>query len=61
MNSIETHRELWAEVARKNGWYQEPFYIQVWQDKTGRIWDSVATRALSEDVVIIEEEDSEDD
>ena len=60
MNSIESHREIWAKVARQNGWYKEPFYIQVWQDSTGRIWDSVSTRALSEDIIIIEEEEEED-
>jgi hypothetical protein len=48
---IESAREMWAGVARANGWYSEPFYVQVWINKRGEIVDSVATRALTSDVV----------
>ena len=51
-NDIEAHRSFWANIARENGWYTQPFYVQVWQDMDGTITDSVATTALTEDVVI---------
>lgn len=51
-NDIEAHRAFWAHIARENGWYKEPFYVQVWENMEGVITDSVATTALTEDVVI---------
>ena len=51
-NTIEAHRAFWADIARKNDWYQEPFYVQVWQDFDGTITDSVSTRELTQDWVI---------
>lgn len=51
-NDIEAHRSFWANVARENGWYKEPFYVQVWRDLDGTITDSVATTALTRDWVI---------
>ena len=51
-NDIEAHRSFWAHVARENGWYKKPFYVQVWVDMDGAITDSVATTALTEDIVI---------
>ena len=50
--SIETHRAMWAGIAKENGWYAEPFHIQVWQDEAGNITDSVASRGLAHDVII---------
>lgn len=52
--SIEEHRKFWADVAKKNDWYTEPFYVQVWVDADGDITDSVAHRAMTEDIVIEE-------
>lgn len=40
-NNIEAHREFWANVAKQNGWYREPLYIQVWTNKDGQITDSI--------------------
>jgi hypothetical protein len=48
-NTVEAHRAFWAHVARENGWYEEPFYVQVWRDMDGTITDSVSTRALTQD------------
>ena len=48
-NDIEWHRAFWANVARENGWYREPFYVQVWRDRDGLITDSVSTRELTQD------------
>lgn len=27
--AIERHRAFWADVAKKNNWYTEPFYVRV--------------------------------
>jgi len=51
---IEKHREFWADVAKKNNWHTEPFYIQVWIDENGDISDSVSYISLTEDIVIKE-------
>ena len=47
------HRKLWADIAKKSGWYQEPFFIQVWIDtETGKIQDSVSFRGITKNHVI---------
>ncbi|MDK2899271.1 MAG: hypothetical protein PWQ10_458 [Patescibacteria group bacterium] len=51
---IEKHREFWIKIAKANGWYIEPFYVQVWTDKSGNITDSVSHTSLIEDIVIEE-------
>ena len=51
---IEKHRAFWADVAKKNNWYTEPFYIQVWIDENGDISDSASHIGLTEDLVIKE-------
>jgi hypothetical protein len=48
-NDIEAHRAFWANIARENGWYEEPFYVQVWRDFDGVITDSVSVRSLTQD------------
>ena len=54
---IEKAREFWAKVAREHGWYSEPFYVQVWVDPaTGVMVDSVASRGMTEDVIVDWEE-----
>lgn len=52
--TIEEHRKFWAKVAKENGWYKEPFYVQVWVDKNGTITDSVSHRSMTEDIVVEE-------
>lgn len=49
---IDEHREFWAEVAKKNNWYVEPFYVQIWVDKSGDVIDSVSYIGLDRDIVI---------
>lgn len=49
---IETHRAKWARVARANGWYSEPFYIQVWVNESGEITDSVSFSGLALDLIV---------
>jgi len=51
---IEKHRTFWADVAKKNNWYTEPFYVQVWIDEDDNISDSVSHIGLTEDIVIKE-------
>lgn len=52
--TIEEHREFWAKIARENGWYKEPFYVQVWVDSEGAITDSVSHRGMPQDIVVEE-------
>jgi hypothetical protein len=60
--AINTHRNIWAEIAKKNDWYAEPFFIQVWVDPTtNKIYDSVATRDLTKDVIVYEPEEADND
>lgn len=54
---LEECREFWARVARENGWYKEPFFVQVWVDNSGDITDSVSHRDLDRDY-ILDEDDS---
>jgi hypothetical protein len=50
---LDKSREFWAKVAKENGWYAEPFFVQVWADPdTKEVRDSVSTRTLTEDVVV---------
>ena len=50
---LEKSREFWAKVAKENGWYHEPFYVQVWVDPTTRIVsDSVSSREFSQDHIV---------
>jgi len=50
--AIEEHRAYWAEIARDNGWYTDPFYVQVWvRRKDGIILDSVSFAGMSGDII----------
>ncbi|NTU72558.1 hypothetical protein HGB07_00035 [Candidatus Roizmanbacteria bacterium] len=51
---IEKNRAFWAKIAKANGWYVEPFYVQVWIDKTGSVTDSVSHIGLTKDIVVEE-------
>ena len=51
---IEKCREFWADIAKVNGWYIEPFHVQVWVDENGNVTDSVSHIGLTEDIVIEE-------
>ena len=50
---LETARHTWAVIANENGWYHEPFFVQVWVDPDGHVVDSVAYRDLDHDVVLV--------
>lgn len=49
---IEEHRKWWAEIAKENGWYSQPFFIQVWVDSEGEVEDSVSYKGLDRDWVL---------
>jgi len=49
MKTIEEHREFWANVAKDNGWYFEPFYVVVYLDDDGKIVDSLSHKGLDRD------------
>jgi hypothetical protein len=56
---IEHHRKGWGEIAKKNGWYTEPFHIQVWVNSRGEITNSLSFVGLNKDFVLHEDDDSE--
>lgn len=53
-SKVEKARDFWSKVAKDNGWYEEPFYVQVWIDKGGEVLDSVSHRDMSRDFIIID-------
>lgn len=53
---IEKARTFWAGVATKNGWYKEPFFLQVWVDELGQVTDSVSHRDLDRDYFLDEDD-----
>lgn len=50
---LEKARHLWSDVAKRAGWYTEPFYIQAWVDQSGNILDSVGIRGLKRDIILV--------
>lgn len=50
--NIESHRRKWARLAKKNGWYSKPFFIQIFKNEDGKIVDSVAYKDMTEDVIV---------
>lgn len=50
---VEDKRSLWEKIAKENGWYQNPFYVQVWFDDNGNITDSVSHGDLKGDIIAI--------
>ncbi len=53
---LEECREFWASVARKNGWYKQPFFVQVWVDVDGAVIDSVSHQGLDRDYILDEDD-----
>ena len=56
--TIEQCRQFWANIAKENGWYKEPFFVQVWVDANGDIIDSVSHRDLPRDYILNEDDSS---
>ena len=36
-SKVEEARDFWSKVAKDYDWYVEPFYVQVWIDKDGKV------------------------
>jgi len=53
---LEKHRKIWAKVAKQYKWYKEPFYVQVWINKKGKITDSVSTKITDRDYLVFDTE-----
>ena len=51
---VEEARGFWSKVAKDYGWYVEPFYVQVWIDKVGKVSDSVSYKGMTRDYIIID-------
>lgn len=51
-DEMETVRKKWAKTAKENGWYKEPFFIQVWLDEDKKIIDCVSFEGLEKDYII---------
>lgn len=60
-SKIEEQREIWASIAKERGWYEEPFYVQVWFTPSGEVEDSVSFRGMSEDIIIEDYVEDEED
>jgi hypothetical protein len=62
IKAIEEQRAEWAKVAKKYGWYTEPFYIQVWLHDDGTVQDSVSFKGIDKDYILdhVEEEVSDE-
>lgn len=52
IKNIEDARAFWANVAKENDWYNEPFFVQVWLNEDGTIRDSVSFKTLTNDIVL---------
>lgn len=51
--NIEFHRAAWAKVAKDNGWYADPFYVQIWLEADGvTVKDSVSVVGMTADIII---------
>lgn len=55
--TIEQCRQFWAKIAKDNGWYKEPFFVQVWLNADGNVTDSVSHQGLTQDHVLNEEDE----
>ena len=53
---VEATRTIWANFARRNGWYYEPFFVQVWFDSDGEVVDSVSHRGMTKDIIVQDQE-----
>ena len=61
LETLEDARSIWAEVAKENGWYKEPFYVQAWIDEDGTLDDCVSFQGLDQDIILPKREIDEED
>jgi hypothetical protein len=61
IKTIEETRVFWSKVAKSNGWYVEPFYVQVWVDfQNNLVTDSVSFKGMESDIVCPVDPDEDD-
>lgn len=48
---MQKAREHWMAIGKENGWYKEPFYVQVWVDDDGNVKDSVSFDGIKSDII----------
>lgn len=49
---MDDAREDWAKIAKANGWYTEPFFVQGFFNKNNEMMDSVSFRGMTADIVV---------
>lgn len=54
---LSKHRETWAALAKKNGWYTEPFFVQLWVSSKGSVVDSISFRGIEKDIFVSDRTD----
>lgn len=52
MNSVEEHRRYWAGIAKRYGWFAQPFCVIVWLAHNGEVMDSVSYQGLDRDIIV---------
>lgn len=50
--SIREARNTWEGVAKKYGWYKEPFFIQAWLHEDGTLEDCVSFQGMNQDIIL---------
>ena len=51
--TIAKARKFWASVAKSNGWYVRPFFVQVWLQKNGQALNSVSFKGMTGDIILL--------
>lgn len=52
-DELEEARVFWAKIAQENGWYLEPFGVQIFVDENGTITDHVSYLGLRADIAVL--------
>jgi len=56
-DTINKFRDQWKEMAKKRGWYSEPFYVQAFIHQDGTVFDVAAHKAMADekrDIIIVD-------
>lgn len=53
--TIEKARRFWTGVAKANGWYTRPFFVQVWLQKDGQAFNSVSFKGMTGDIILVKD------
>ena len=52
LKTLEEAREFWKNIAKKHGWYKEPFKVQAWIRENGELDDCVSFQGLDQDIML---------